>query len=53
MGILKKINKIKLMKILHINYDNGLGGASRATLRLHQALLKKNKIKFTVYLKKK
>lgn len=37
------------MKILHINYDDGLGGASRATLRLHQALLKK-KIKSNLLL---
>ncbi len=40
------------MKILHINYDDGIGGASRATVRLHQALIKK-KIDSKLFLFKK
>ena len=29
------------MKILHINYSDSKGGASRAVLRIHESLLKK------------
>ena len=31
----------KVMRILHLNFDDSIGGASRAAIRLHKALLLK------------
>ena len=30
------------MKILHINYSDSIGGASRAVYRIHKSLIEKN-----------
>ena len=41
------------MKILHFNYSDLLGGASVATIRLHQALKKYHKVNSLVKVNEK